>query len=214
MLISYHGHSEFLVETADGRRVLFDPFPAGVGYPLRRVRADVVAVSHQHFDHNHTDKVDGKPVVVDKAGRHTPLPGITLTGTPAWHDREGGKKRGGILCFALEAEGLRVLHLGDLGDVPDEDLKNQLFMPDVLFIPVGGFYTIDAHQAARTVRLLQPHIVIPMHYRSAVGGIEQLTDVTPFLDAMKPEQVSLQPLLRVTRGDLSEQPRLIQLSVR
>jgi L-ascorbate metabolism protein UlaG (beta-lactamase superfamily) len=214
MLISYHGHSEFLVEMADGRRVLFDPFPAGMGYPVHRVRADVVAVSHQHFDHNYVEKVDGNPVVVDSEGRHTPLNGITLTGTPAWHDKEGGKKRGQVLCFTLEAEGLKVLHLGDLGEVPNEELKNRLFMPDILFIPVGGFYTIDAGQAAETVSLLQPRIVIPMHYRAGKGGNEQIAEAGPFLDAMKPEQVSLQPLLRVTREDLSQQPRLVQLSVR
>jgi L-ascorbate metabolism protein UlaG (beta-lactamase superfamily) len=214
MLISYHGHSEFLVEMADGRRVLFDPFPAGMGYPVHRVRADVVAISHQHFDHNYVEKVDGNPVVVDSEGRHTPLNGITLTGTPAWHDKEGGKKRGQVLCFTLEAEGLKVLHLGDLGEVPNEELKNRLFMPDILFIPVGGFYTIDAGQAAETVSLLQPRIVIPMHYRARKGGNEQIAEAGPFLDAMKPEQVSLQPLLRVTREDLSQQPRLVQLSVR
>ena len=94
MLIFYHGHSEFLIETADGRRVLFDPFPAGIGYPVHRVKADAVAVSHQHFDHNFVEKVDGKPLVIDGEGRHTPLPGITLTGIPAWHDSQGGRKRG------------------------------------------------------------------------------------------------------------------------
>ena len=213
MLITYHGHSEFLIETAGGTRVLFDPFPAEVGHPMRRVRADVAAVSHHHFDHDYMDKVDGKPLVIDQAGRHSPLPGITLTGTPAPHDGEGGKKRGSILCFLLEADGLKVLHLGDLGAVPGEDLKNALFMPDVLLIPVGGFYTLDAEAAAKTVRMLQPRVTIPMHYRTAQGGFPQIATVEPFLDAMKPELPSVQPLLRVTREDLSQQPRLVQLSI-
>ena len=115
MLITYHGHSEFLIETAKGIRVLFDPFPAEVtGFPMHRVKADIVAISHHHFDHDYVDKVDGKPLVIDQSGRHTPLAGLTLTGTPAWHDEEGGRKRGQVLCFLLETEGLRVLHLGDL----------------------------------------------------------------------------------------------------
>ncbi len=214
MLITYHGHAEFLAETAKGQRVLFDPFPTQVGFPMRRVRADAVAVSHHHLDHDYVDKVDGKPVVVDTAGRHTPLPGVALTGTPAWHDGEGGKQRGQILCFLLEADGLKVLHLGDLGEVPEEELKNRLFMPDVLLIPVGGTYTLDAAQAAETIRILQPRVVIPMHYRTERGGIQKVDTLQPFLQAMAPLEPSVQPLLRVTREDLSQQPRLVELTPR
>ena len=212
MLITYHGHSEFLIETGSGIRVLFDPFPAGIGYPVNRVRADVVAVSHHHFDHDHVDKVDGNPAVIDRPGRHAPLPGMTLTGFPAPHDGEGGKKRGQVLCFLLQTEGLRALHLGDLGVVPDAELTRSLFMPDILFIPVGGFYTLDAEGAARTVRLLQPRVILPMHYHARNGNIDRITTLEPFLAAMKPELPSRQPLLRVTREDLSQQPRLVELS--
>jgi L-ascorbate metabolism protein UlaG (beta-lactamase superfamily) len=212
MLITYHGHSEFLVETAKGQRVLFDPYPKDVGFPMRRVKADAVAVSHHHFDHDYTQKVDGDPVIVDTEGKHTPLDGITLTGFPAFHDAEGGKQRGEILCFLLEADSLKVLHLGDLGMVPDEALKTRLFMPDILFVPVGGTYTLDAAQAAQTVKILQPRIVIPMHYKTEQGGISRITNLDPFLEQMKPSAPSYQPLLRVTREDLSQQPRLLVLS--
>lgn len=212
MLIHYHGHSEFLVETAAGQRVLFDPFPKEVGFPMRRVAADAVAVSHHHFDHDYIAKVDGNPIIVDTEGRHSPLPGLSLLGTPAWHDEEQGKKRGMILCFLLEAEGLKVLHLGDLGAVPDEELKTRLFMPDILLIPIGGTYTLDAAQAAQTIRVLQPRVVIPMHYRTEQGGFAQISGLEPFLDQMKPELPSFQPLLRVTREDLSQQPKLVILS--
>jgi len=214
MLITYHGHSEFLVELSDGRRVLFDPFPAQVGYPLHRVKADVVSISHHHFDHDYVDKVDGKPVVVDTEGTHSPLPGISLRGVSAFHDKEQGSKRGSILCFTLEAEWLKILHLGDLGVVPDERLREQLFMPDILLIPVGGTYTLDAKEAAETISLLQPRITIPMHYRNERGGFEVLTTLQPFLDAVAPLTASTQPLLRVTREDLSQQPRLVELEIR
>lgn len=214
MIISYHGHSEFLVELSDGRRVLFDPFPAQVNFPIHRVRADVVSISHHHFDHNYIEKVDGKPIIVDTEGSHTPLPGILLRGVTAYHDEEQGKQRGQILCMSLQAEGLKVLHLGDLGMVPDEALREQLFMPDILLIPVGGTYTLDAHMAARTIALLQPRLVIPMHYKSEQGGLDALTTLAPFIEAMAPQTVSTQPLLRVTREDLSQQPRLVELTVR
>ncbi len=213
MLITYHGHSEFLVETDTGIRVLFDPFPAGLGYPVHRVRADIVAVSHHHFDHDYVDKVDGKPAIIDRPGRHAPLPGVTLTGFPAPHDDEGGKKRGQVLCFLLQAEGLKVLHLGDLGTVPDAELVRNLFMPDILFIPVGGFYTLDAEKAVRTIGLLQPRITLPMHFLPQKGNADKITTLESFLAAMKPELPSRQPILRVTREDLSQQPKLVELTV-
>jgi len=214
MIIQYHGHSEFLLETAEGIRILFDPFPPQVGFPMRRVKADIVSISHHHFDHNHTEKVDGKPLVIDTEGTHNPLPGIRLTAVPAFHDPEGGALRGSILCTRVEADGLSVLHLGDLGVVPDEALTEQLFMPDILMIPMGGTYTLDAAMAARTVRLLQPRITIPMHYKSPQGGIDNITTLAPFLDQMAPLIPSVQPLIRVTREDLSQQPHLVELTIR
>ncbi len=214
MLISYHGHSEFLVELSDGRRILFDPFPPQVGFPFRRVRAEVVCVSHHHFDHDYVDKVEGKPVVIDTQGHFTPLPGIRVSAVTAFHDEEEGKLRGQILCTTVEAEGLKVTHLGDLGVVPDKALREKLFMPDILFVPVGGFYTLNAAAAKATVEALQPRVIIPMHYRNDLGGIENIDTLTAFAKEMQPLPFSVQPLIRVTREDLSQQPRLVELTIR
>ncbi len=213
MLIIYNGHAEFLLETARGQRILFDPYDHQAGYPMQRVKADLVCISHHHFDHNYLDKVEGSPVVVDTQGQHSPLPGVRVRNVPSFHDDARGQKRGGILCQTVEADGLKVLHLGDLGIVPDEALKEALFMPDILLIPVGGFFTIDAEQARETVQLLQPRVVIPMHYRNDKGGFDKISTIEPFLKAMKPWEPSFQPLLRVTRADLSEQPRLVVLEI-
>ena len=214
MLITYHGHSEFLVETAQGQRILFDPFPPQVGYPMRRVKADVVSISHHHFDHDHVDKVDGKFITVDSAGSHEPLPGLRLVAAPAFHDDAGGTLRGSVLCVTLQAEGLKITHLGDLGQVPDEALRQALFMPDVLLIPVGGHYTLDAAQAREAIDILQPRVIVPMHYRSDKGGFEQISTLAPFLEAMRPLSPSAQPVLRITKEDLSQQPRLVELTIR
>ncbi|MGI6235588.1 MAG: MBL fold metallo-hydrolase [Christensenellales bacterium] len=214
MIITYHGHAEFLLETADGRRVLFDPFPSEIGFPMRRVKADVVCISHHHFDHNHVDKVDGKPIVIDTEGTHIPLPGIRVRAVKAYHDQEQGKLRGEILCTRVETDGLSVLHLGDLGEVPGSELAEQLFMPDILLIPIGGTYTLDADMAAQTIKLLQPRVIIPMHYKSPQGGIDKITTLAPFVEAMAPLIPSVQPLIRVTREDLSCQPHLVELTVR
>ena len=214
MLISYHGHSEFLVELSDGRRILFDPFPPQVGFPFRRVRAEVVCVSHHHIDHDYVDKVEGKPVVIDTEGHFTLLPGIRVSAVTAFHDEEEGKLRGQILCTTVEAEGLKVTHLGDLGVVPDKALREKLFMPDILFVPVGGFYTLNASAAKATVEALQPRVIIPMHYRNDLGGIENIDTLTAFAKEMQPLPFSVQPLIRVTREDLSQQPRLVELTIR
>ena len=213
MLITYNGHAEFLLETAQGTRILFDPYDHKAGYPMRRVRADLVCVSHHHFDHNYLEKVVGKYAVVETEGSHQPLPGIQVRSFPAFHDDAKGEKRGGILCHRVEVDGLKVLHLGDLGELPDAALTKSLFMPDILLIPVGGFFTIDADQARQTISLLQPRVVIPMHYRNEKGGFDKISTIDPFLEAMAPKQPSFQPLLRVTRGDLSEQPKLVVLEI-
>ncbi|MGI6695645.1 MAG: MBL fold metallo-hydrolase [Christensenellales bacterium] len=213
MIITYNGHAEFLLETAQGQRILFDPYDHQAGYPIKRVKADLVCISHHHFDHNYLDKVEGNPVVVDTEGVHQPLPGVKVESFPAFHDDAQGEKRGGILCHRVEADGLSVLHLGDLGEMPGEALKKSLFMPDILMIPVGGFFTIDAAQAKEIIGLLQPRVVIPMHYRNDKGGFDKISTIEPFLNAMKPLEPSCQPLLRVTRGDLSEQPKLVVLDI-
>ncbi|HSK69206.1 MAG TPA: MBL fold metallo-hydrolase, partial [Candidatus Limnocylindria bacterium] len=109
------------------------------------------------------------------------------------------------------ADGLVIAHLGDLGEIPGSALQAALDRPDVLLVPVGGFYTMDAAQAARTVELLRPRVVIPMHYRTDKGGYAQISTVEPFLAALQPLVPSRQPLLRLTREDMSEQPRLVVL---
>ncbi len=213
MLITYHGHAEFLLETAQGQRILFDPYDPAAGYPMRRVTAEVVLISHHHFDHDYLDKVDGDPLVVDTEGAHQPLEGVRVQSIPSFHDEVGGAKRGGILIHQLETEGLKITHLGDLGIVPDQALIDKLFMPDVLLIPMGGFFTIDAAQAKKTIGLLKPRVVIPMHYRNEKGGFKDISTLEPFLEAMQPQEASFQPLLRVTRGDLSQQPKLVVLEI-
>ncbi len=212
MLIQYHGHSEFLLETADGRRVLTDPYNASVGFPMKKTRADLVTVSHGHGDHAEVSKAEGRPVILRDAGRHEPLPGIAVTGHLSWHDDAGGSKRGRNLCFVIEAEGLRVAHLGDLGSPPDAPLMEALRGMDVLLVPVGGFYTIDALQAAALVRETKPRVVIPMHYRAPEGGLAAIAGPEEFLRLMPGP--SRQPLLRVTKNDLSEQPACVLLDIR
>lgn len=210
MLIYHHGHSEFLLETADGFRILTDPFDGKVGYPLHDVACDAVTVSHGHGDHSYLDKARSAQVVADHAGRITLATGVTATGIPCFHDDAQGAKRGPNLIFIIEADGLRIAHFGDLG-AWDESLAAQLENIDIALVPVGGFYTIDAASAAALMRRIRPRVVIPMHYRTAANASWPIAPLADCLPAFQAEEAPRMPLLRVTKEDLSEQPPLLVL---
>ncbi|MBR2822349.1 MAG: MBL fold metallo-hydrolase [Clostridia bacterium] len=212
MLIRHIGHAEFLITLESGFRIVTDPFDASVGYPVPSLEADGVLVSHHHHDHDAVDLVGGHPQVIDYAGIHTFAPDVKVTGILADHDHEGGAKRGKTLLFLLEAEGLRVAHLGDLGCLLDADQLEALGQVDILLLPVGGFYTIDAETAFRVAEQVDPRVIIPMHYRTAYNADWPITPVEDFTRLFDPASVrSGSDLLRVTRGDLVCQPRVAVL---
>lgn len=210
MLISCVGHAEFLLELENGMRLVTDPYDASTGYPTHPVRADAVLVSHQHHDHNALEMVQGCTNVIDCAGRHTLALDVQVEAVEAYHDEVQGRLRGKTLLFVLEAEGLRVAHLGDLGHLPDEKQAAWLHGVDVLMIPVGGHFTIGAQQAVQVCQMLQPRVVVPMHYRTACNASWPITPVEDFLRLLDTgaEEANL---LRVVREDMACQPRVIVL---
>ena len=146
MNIRWLGHSSFLITTDAGVRILTDPFDESVGYPVPHVEADVVTISHEHADHNHRSGVAGNPIIVDQPGEHD-VCGVRITGYATWHDAEQGARRGRNTVFTYLIDGLHVLHLGDLGCQLEESQLKRLGAVDVLMVPVGGLYTIDAQAA-------------------------------------------------------------------
>lgn len=178
MKIEYLGHSAFLLTAADGTRIVTDPY-AGVGYPMPRAAADYAVCSHLHGDHANVRGVAGVKGVVTEAGEYT-LGGFRVTGFPAWHDDVQGAKRGSVTVFFYEADGARVCHMGDIGQKPTPALLEKIGQPDVLCIPVGGVYTVDAAGAAEYVRLIRPRIVLPMHY-DLPGGTLGVAPLGAFL---------------------------------
>ena len=138
---------------------------------------------------------------------------ITVTGIPCWHDDQLGKLRGQNLIFIYEIDGLRVAHFGDLG-AWDEELAARLEDIDILMIPVGGFFTINAASAARLIERIKPRMVLPMHYKTDANASWPIAPLDDCLAALGAQDAPRMPLLRVTKEDLSEQPRIAILTDR
>ena len=208
MIIRHIGHAEFLMETEKGMRIVTDPYDEGCGYSVQRIKADAALVSHGHHDHNAVDNLEGVTTVIDREGEYTPAPGVRVTAVKSFHDDQKGSKRGETLLFLIETEGLRVVHLGDLGCMPDEDQMKLLAKPDVLMIPVGGFYTIDGKTARRVAEKLHPRVTLPMHYKTRYNADWPISGPEEFLEGEPEEDIRREiEALRITDRDLSCQPR-------
>lgn len=211
MIFTCIGHAKFLIELENGLRIVTDPYDATCGYPVTSVKADVVLVSHGHHDHSAVDTIPGAPCVIDASGEYDLGDGVSVIAVEAFHDDAEGTKRGRTLLFSIRAEGLNVLHLGDLGHIPTAAQAEALGTADVLMIPVGGFFTIDAAQAKATAELLQARVILPMHYKTCVNEDWPIAPVTEFtrLFDTPAEEIGL---LRVAKGDLMCQPEIAVLT--
>ena len=158
------GHSCFKI-SSDKLSVITDPFDSSVGYPLPTCEANVITVSHDHFDHNYVSCVKGNPEVVKKGAN---VKGVEFKSVETSHDEAGGSKRGKNNVFVWSMEGIKIAHLGDLGHILTSEQVAQLGAIDVLLIPVGGYYTIGPKEADSIIALLKPKVVIPMHYKTEV----------------------------------------------
>jgi L-ascorbate metabolism protein UlaG (beta-lactamase superfamily) len=177
MLVEWHGQSAFRL-THDGVTVMIDPFGdmtavRGRGRrwdypPIAGLRADLLLVTHEHVDHNGVEAVGGDPLTLrSTAGRFAGMPSGEVLGVASEHDEAAGTLRGPNTLFAFSLGGLRIVHLGDLGQraLRPEQLA-ALGRADVLFAPVGGGPTIGAAQAWEIAGQLGARVVVPMHYRT------------------------------------------------
>ena len=177
MKIKWLGHACFLITSDTGLKIITDPYVTGgdLSYGQIKESADIVMVTHDHDDHNNVAAIGGNPRVVRGT---VEVKGIKFKGIPTYHDEVGGGKRGRntILCF--EVDGMRLCHLGDLGHQLSDNQVAELGKIDILFIPVGGYYTIDARVATQLCDRLKPKVIIPMHYKTAkcaypITGVEE-----------------------------------------
>ena len=165
MKLKYYGHACFTLRFADVTALALDPFDESVTYAPCDESCDAALLSHDHFDHNHIQSLRGDFRVIREAGSYE-VRGAHITAVPSFHDKQGGALRGRNLIFRIEGEGLTIVHLGDLGHMPDNKQLRAIAGADLMLTPIGGTYTIDTPEAEEVIRLAQPKHAVAMHFRT------------------------------------------------
>lgn len=216
MEVTYLGHSCFRIK---GKKniIVTDPYEDYVGFEMPRVSADIVTVSHHHQDHNNISAVKGttkrkEPFIVDGPGEYE-ISGISIFGIASFHDSSRGTKRGENTIYLITIDNLRLAHLGDLGHKLTEAELEELNGVDILFIPIGGTYTIDDNEAIEVIGQIEPQIIIPMHFKTPDMkpdfGIEITVD--DFLKAIGEEANKAKDKLIISKEKLPEEREIVVL---
>ena len=178
MKVRWLGHASFLITAGDGTRIITDPYGdyPGLSYKPIDEAADIVVISHKHGDHFGA-KIKGDPKTVTGSGKKE-VRGIEFKGLETYHDTSKGSERGANTVFCFTVDGLRVCHLGDLGHQLSESEVAEIGDVDILMVPVGGFYTIDADTATGVCDMIRPRVIIPMHYKNdkcafPISGVDE-----------------------------------------
>ncbi len=206
MKLTWVGHACFTI--SNGKKVLIDPYDPSVGYIWEKQRADIVLITHRHGDHSDTNMIEGNYTLVEGLVDKT-IHGIKIKGIQEFHDEAGGALRGLVVMYIIQKDGVTFMHTGDLGRVPPQDKIEEILREgpiDVLMIPVGGTYTINAEGAKRVVELLGPRVVIPMHFK--VPGVRYpIEGVSRFLHLFPQEKVKNigDHTVEITKGNLPEE---------
>ena len=208
MDITWLGHSCFVLKGKQAT-VVTDPYHDFDRYKLGRPSAAIVTVSHQHEHHNNAEVVDGSPKVISGPGEYE-IKGVFITGISTYHDNVSGQKQGKNTIYVIEIDDIKVCHLGDLGHKLTSRQTEELSDVDVLLVPVGGLTTINAPVAAEVINMLDPDVVIPMHYKTEAIEME-LEPIDSFLKEMGLKEVVRQPKLNISRSGLTRDTQLVVL---
>lgn len=208
MEIDWFGHACFRLRGREGT-VITDPYSKEIGLSFPRPRADVVTISHDHPGHSYAEGVKGEPRVVSGPGEYE-IKSIFITGVPTSHDKRSGRDRGKNTVYTVEMDGLTICHLGDLGHVPTQPQAEAFGNVNVLLVPVGGISTINASEAAEIVSLLEPQIVIPMHFQLPDLAFKLETSAK-FFKEMGVKASDPVPSFKVTKDSLPEETQVVLL---
>lgn len=212
MKVKWLGHASFLITSEEGTRIITDPYATGMGISYGDINeaADIVTVSHEHGDHNNAAAVSGSPQLV-KGAAVQEAKGIQFKGIASFHDDAEGSQRGPNTIFCFTVNDVKLCHLGDLGHHLSEGQIADIGEVDVLLIPVGGFFTIDAVVATDTTEKLKPRVVIPMHYSTdkcayPISGVDDFLKGKANVKRMDASEVEL------TKSELPSAAEIVVLN--
>ncbi len=206
MEISWLGHSCFIIK-GKGKTVITDPYSPNLGYYLGQPKADIVTVSHFHPGHSYTEGVTNNPKQIKGPGEYE-IGGTFITGIATFHDNENGEIKGNNTVYLIETDSMTLCHLGDLGHRLTPQLVEELGVIDILFLPVGEISTIPIDVAIETVGQLNPHIVIPMHYKTG-ALVMNLQPVDKFLRKMGIREPEAKTKISLTPSALPTGPQIV-----
>lgn len=216
MIIRWLGQACVVIKqtSADKQQTILvmDPYGEEVGFALPKLEARAVSVSHNHFDHNNAGAIGGNPFVINEPGEYE-IAGFAIEAILSFHDNEKGGERGQNLIMRVETEEYSLTHFGDFGqDELNEEQLEALGEVDIVFIPVGGFYTIDGGKATKIINQLEPRVVIPIHYQIPKLAIKELAGPEEFFKAAGQEPMIIKGDWKVKAADLpSEGTKIVQL---
>ena len=214
MKIKWYGHSAFQIITEKGTRIIIDPYESGsfsgaLSYGQIEDEADIVLTSHDHADHNYVKDIKGKYDHINKAGERE-IKNIKIKAIPCFHDSAGGKTRGSNLIFVITADGLNLVHMGDIGHPLDPALVKKLGKVDILLLPVGGFFTVDAVIAQKIMHDIKPGITVPMHYKTQKCNFP-IAPVEEFTKNQKNVRLLTESSVVIKKETLPREPEIIVL---
>lgn len=200
MKIKWYGHAAFKITTDQGVRIIIDPYESGafggaLKYGKITEEADIVLTSHDHDDHNYIRDIKGNFTQIKEAGTHN-IKNIKIKAISTYHDPSKGTERGNNLIFVIEADGLTLAHTGDLGHTLEKGTTGEIGKVDVLLLPVGGLYTIDAGEASRVMNDMKPAVTIPMHFKTEkcdfpIAKVEEFTAGKAGVKTVKTSEIEI-----------------------
>jgi L-ascorbate metabolism protein UlaG (beta-lactamase superfamily) len=213
MEITYYGHSCFKIK-GNEVSIVIDPFDPGIGYNPLKLESDILLLSHNHHDHAYTEGVKNYSLFANSPGEYE-LNNVFVYGLQTFHDNEEGAKRGINTIYLIDIDGYSILHLGDLGHELSKETLEKISGSDVLMIPVGGTYTIDAKTATKVISSLEPGYVLPMHYQTKELSLgEKIDAIDVFLNEMGVDKPKNSDKLKLSRkGDVPEESEVVVLSI-
>ena len=200
MKLKWWGHSCFLIEE-DDKKIITDPYDNSLPYQKVADKPDIVTISHDHFDHNAVDRIEGDFEIVDTKDGYKD-DSLNISGISTYHDKDEGEDRGENLIFTMEFSDQKLCHIGDLGHSLTDDELSQLNDIDILLIPVGGYYTINADEAYEIAEKIDPKLIVPMHYKTDILDLP-ITGVEDFIHKFDHDAIEIKDGAEV---DLSEVP--------